>query len=687
MTPRIALTLLALLPAGATLLPDATHAATPTFSTLGGAGTWATPSARTAPAGTLTLGGHYASPDAHVPLFYQPLERLELGFRYSQRLPRDGEPRRHYDPQLDLKWRLSDETRYLPAVALGARDIGHTAAFNAEYLVASKRWNAWDVSLGVGWGALGSAADAEAPFDELDERWDTRSAPAASAPYQESDWFKGPASLFGGITYQTPWQPLQLALEYTGGDATQWPPGDTRDQASRWQGGAHLALSDPLTLKLGWARGDTLSAGLHYRFDLNQGATRPSPAPVIPLNAGTLGWADTARTLARHDVHVHEVSRTDDAMTLHAAYQGQAHDAAAAYAYTNALLYAKTAATGPDTPPPPRQFRYRWERAGMPLREDVYLRDAIGAAQASSTADTRQRHSVYAHAVLGPVHGTPLYQASRERFDWSLRPLLEQNAGSQEHGYRYRLAALAEARYTLPDTYGLDGWFTGGLDYTLAENLTRPPIDPLNDAEPTRSLRGYYAETPLTLSHLQYNQAAALDFLGDDWFGMAYGGLLETQYAGVGAELLYRPFASPLAWSLNAARVRSRDFEDPFALRDADHRWTGDLTAYLYPTNDANFLLEAGLHRYLGGDSGVRLGATHDTPSGVSIHLAAAFSHAHEHTITPTLTLGFPLGTPGTATDTAMLRWQALDSDSGSVLKRRERLFELTRERRVQGLW
>lgn len=672
MTPPNILALVAM------LLPALASADATTSSTLGGGGLWTMPNARMAPAGSLTLGGHYTSPDVHIPLFYQPTEHLELGFRYSQRQPRDGQQRHNYDPQLDIKWRWQEETRYLPAIALGARDIGHNTPFNAEYLVASKRWNAWDVSLGVGWGALGSAGDAEAPFNDLSERWDTRSAPENLQPYEESDWFKGSASLFGGVSYQTPWQPLSLAVEYSGGDTTQWPAGDTREQSSRWQGGMRFALSKPLSVSLGWERGDTLSAGVQYRFDLSQPSASTSTVP--PLPSGSLGWDDTARALAHHgQIQVHEVYRSGDSLQLNATYTGQEKTASAAYSAANNLLYTHTA----DDKTPPRQFIYRWEQAGMPLREDVYQRSAIGAAQASSTADTQQRHSLYARAALTPQKGTPDYQASRENFEWSLRPLLEQNAGSQAHGYRYRLAALAEARYQLADKAPLNGWLSAGLDYTLAHNLTRPAtVDPLNDAEPTRSLRGYYAEEPLTLSHLQYSQATPL---GSHWFGLAYAGLLETQYAGIGAELLYRPFASPLAWGLNAAHVHQREFDSPFGLRD-DNRWTGDATAYLYPGNNDAFLLEAGLHRYLGGDTGVRLAATHQTPSGVNVSLSSTFSNAREHNITPTLTLSMPLSLGQTST-APTLRWQALDSDSGSVLQRRERLFELTQERRVQGLW
>ena len=39
----------------------------------------------------------------------------------------------------------------MPAVAVGARDILGTGAWEAEYVVASKGWGRFDVSVGLGW--------------------------------------------------------------------------------------------------------------------------------------------------------------------------------------------------------------------------------------------------------------------------------------------------------------------------------------------------------------------------------------------------------------------------------------------------------------------------------------------------------------------------------------------------------
>lgn len=63
------------------------------------------------------------------------------------------------DKAFDLKLRLWEESYWLPQVAVGARDIGGTGLFDAEYLVASKAWGPFDFTLGLGWGYLGTSGN------------------------------------------------------------------------------------------------------------------------------------------------------------------------------------------------------------------------------------------------------------------------------------------------------------------------------------------------------------------------------------------------------------------------------------------------------------------------------------------------------------------------------------------------
>jgi hypothetical protein len=63
------------------------------------------------------------------------------------------------------------------------------------------------------------------------------------------------------------------------------------------------------------------------------------------------------------------------------------------------------------------------------------------------------------------------------------------------------------------------------------------------------------------------------------------GGYLESMYAGVGGEWLYRPFASPVVLGVDMNVVRMRDFRQDFALQKyqvaTGHVWWHDLACYV----------------------------------------------------------------------------------------------------------
>ena len=83
-----------------------------------------------------------------------------------------------------------------------------------------------------------------------------------------------------------------------------------------------------------------------------------------------------------------------------------------------------------------------------------------------------------------------------------------------------------------------------------------------------------------------------------DIFVRADLGLLEEMFAGVGGEILYRPFNRNSAIGLSAHQVRQRDFDQLFRLREYQ-TFTGHLGLYT-SLNDVYVQLLAG--KYLAGD-------------------------------------------------------------------------------------
>ncbi|WP_416137229.1 YjbH domain-containing protein [Halomonas sp. HK25] len=655
-------------------------------SDFGGVGLMQVPTARMAPEGTMSVSGNRTAPYRRYNVFFQPVAWLEGGFRYVEtenRLfgPSIAGDRNYLDKGADVKLRLLDETRYWPQLAVGFRDVGGTTLFGAEYLVASKRWYDLDFTLGLGWGYLGNASDVSSPFGWLADRFDDRPRRAGGdqgGEFAVDALFRGPMALFGGVEYQTPWDPLVLQLEVEGNDYQSEPGGNDQTRDSRLNLSARLALSENLELRGGWQRGNTAMAGLTYNIDLAGMRQVKNDPPPADLDAAPRGdWARVAETLQGNaGMRVSRIQQEGQALyvqaeptTFRAFPQSEGR--------AGRILHAE-ADDGIE------RFHYRWENRGLALRESVHDRDDFVAAARSAEHERQHRQGIYAHARLQEPGGEPLYQASGQRFNWGLGPRLDQNFGGPD-GYLYRLMAVLDAEYhTDPN-----GWFSGQLAWTALDNLDRYEYRGQSDLPRVRTFLGdYLAESSLGIENLQYTRTARL---GDDWFAMGYGGLLEMMYAGAGGELLYRPFASRWALGLDANWVRQRDFEQRFDLRDYD-TWTGHLTAYV-ETGVEDVLAQVSVGRYLAGDWGSTLDLSREFDSGVRIGAWGTWTDASddfgEGGFDKGLYVSIPLDAFFTRSslDSAGLAWRPLTRDGGARLNRRYGLYGLTDARDMGHYW
>jgi hypothetical protein len=189
----------------------------PSPSNYGGAGLLDMRTARFYPDGYLALTTSFTAPDDRYAITFQGLPWAELTFRYAiNRAVFDAGVPLH-DRSFDLKLRFSNETEYIPEIALGLQDILGTGVYSAEYLVGSKRWGPIDFTLGLGWGRLASRGAFENPFGLIKKSFLKRTIQVGQGGVPLlSTYFRGPdVGLFGGIEYQTPIENLKLKIEYS----------------------------------------------------------------------------------------------------------------------------------------------------------------------------------------------------------------------------------------------------------------------------------------------------------------------------------------------------------------------------------------------------------------------------------------------------------------------------------------
>src|SRR5690606_41605097 len=106
--------------------------------------------------------------------------------------------------------------------------------------------------------------------------------------------------------------------------------------------------------------------------------------------------------------------------------------------------------------------------------------------------------------------------------------------------------------------------------------------------------------------------------LGRDLAGMAYAGLLESMFAGVGGEILYRPIGERWALGFDANWVRQRDYDQRFSFRKYKVA-TGHATLYYDIGNERRVHVATSAGRYLAGDWGVTLDVSRVFNNGVTV--------------------------------------------------------------------
>lgn len=651
----------------------------------GGVGLLQMPTARMAESGEFSFSINRSLPYTRYAMSVQPLPWLEGTFRYTNIANRNYNASTHdqdyKDKAVDVKVRLWQESRWWPALSVGARDVGGTGLFSGEYVAASKRFGDFDVTLGMGWGYVGARGNIGNPFGWIDDRFEHRPQPdvGKGGTFNGKTWFRGPVSLFGGVEYQTAWKPLRLKLEYDGNDYQHEPRKNNQKQDSPFNLGAVYRVSKNIDLSLGWERGNTALFG--FTLHGNIGHASPAPKPLdpppeskpekpAPTTPEQTDWADISRRL--HDnagIEVSEVSRRGSELFVTGEQQRFFYPAEG-YGRASRIL---DHALGPDID----WFTVVDTRKNIPMLETSVHRQRFDKLLTNDISLAEMRRSVERNPPGDPGSREVLYQAPVKRYHGGFGLGMNETIGGPDAFVLYRLNATYNAEYNL----GRHLWLSTSAQFDLVDNYDKFKYDAPSKLPRVRThIREYLTTSRLNLSNLQINYARRL---APDWYGMAYAGLMESMYGGAGGEVLYRPFDTPWAVGANVNWVRQRGFKQHFDFRDY-HIVTGHVTAYVQ-TGFHDILATVSAGRYLAGDWGGTLGLSRIFNNGVRMGIWATFTDVSSKQFGEGsfdkgfyLTIPFDLLLPRSTNTSTTLVWQPLIRDGGAMVGRQYDLYGLT---------
>ncbi len=676
-------------------------------SDFGGVGLMQMPTARMMDEGEFTLNLTNNDEYINYAVSMQIFPWLESTIRYTQvhdLLYSDDAnfsgSTKYTDKSIDAKLHLVDESFWLPEVSVGLRDIGGTGLFDGEYIAGSKQIGPLDFTLGIGWGYLGNRGNlSNKTSASIDCGRDT-SFTSTGGSVEFGRFFTGCRSVYGGVEYQTPFEPLVLKVEYDGNDYQSDFPVTSGNVAmpvdSPWNVGMVYTLADWAKLRLSYERGNTFTAGISVGTNLAKlrpgwvDDEKPDYKPNTPTSELTQEqWeqlTEDLRTIAGYQ----QVSVYQDGSTLTVEGEQKKYrdrkigEERAALLLANSGLKARTykiVATSYDQPVTQTE-----------INAHAYRRVAENDYPNAKFDDARKPQET------SPVAGD-LKAQSRDTWSFGLSPSLKQSFGGSESFYMYSVGVNADSSLRMGRHFIL----SGGLYGDIANNYDRfkytvPPDG--TDLKRVRTLARQYLDQNILVSNLQLTY---LDRWSDSLYVQGYGGYLESMFAGVGSEVLYRPMDSNWAFGMDGNYVKQRDPNSVLGLYSEEVHYdpqtsrnyrvqtgamTGHATVYWQPQFWSlldNTLLKVSAGQYLTEDKGVTVDFSKQFDSGVIVGVYAAktnlsASEYGEGSFTKGFYISLPLDvmTVKPSVSRANISWQPLTRDGGQMLNRKYHLFNLT---------
>ncbi|HBN90367.1 YjbH domain-containing protein [Rheinheimera aquimaris] len=654
----------------------------------GGVGLIQTPTARMAPAGDLSINytdnEEYRLWSVSIQLF----DWMESTVRYTDVRTRlySADPgfsgdQTLKDKGIDVKFRLLQESTYMPQVAVGFRDFGGTGFFESEFISLSKKWGDLDFHLGMGWGYLGNSGNVNNPFCQIKDSFCDRPSGFAGrgGKIDYDQFFKGPASLFGGIEYQTPWQPLRLKLEYEGNDYKNDRAGEL-PQDSNWNIGAVYRWGN-FNFDVNYQRGNTLGFGVHYALNLHK-VTQPKihPAPrVVPEQLAQTEITDRDALpnalLKEAGFILHTAHMTDTEFVIYGQQMAYRDDEEAVERIGRILAT--------EVPNNIKTYRIVNYAGNLPLVETVVDAERFIGAARYDALQTDVKSSYVRQQPESRTLGLTSLPDPRG-FYTGLETFWVQSFGNPEAFYMYQGGIFANAGYRISNNFSINGT----AKVTLLENFDKFNYKVDGQNTPLPRVRTYVREyvTSSTVSmenlFLQWQDEIAPNF-----FAQAYGGYLETMFGGVGGEMLYRPVDSNIAVGFDINYVRQRSYENDFDFFDYK-TFTGHINVYWKPEFLPDTQLTFNIGQFLAKDKGVNVDFAKRFDSGIIVGAYAAITDvSSEEYGEGSFTKGFYLSIPfdvfslRPSKGRGRLPWIPIARDGGQPLNRPSTLIDATEQR------
>ena len=572
------------------------------------------PSGYAAPDATLGLSYTYSPGFTRNSIFFQfaPWGNLTLRYGGNGEANEDG-IRPNYDRSLDLAFTPLKEGPYVPELSFGFQDLLGTGAYSGEYVAASKTFYGGQLitTAGLGWGRFASRGGFSNPLGLLSDSFDTRpriDIGKGGIPTFKQ-WFRGDAALFGGLIYN-PTPRLRLIAEYSSDDYTQFRPTGTLSASSPMNYGLSYAFTPAISAQIGYLQGEDLFFGVSLRDDISHspapGSVEYAPSYVLPREQSTASVTSLRPAIEEQlrpifdEVGLHLISAQIEDRVLFVSFENLAYDFEA-QAIGRAARWLTHIA-----PPEIDSFALTLVVTGMPTSTILIDRDVLEQSEHALFGPEVIRASSTLAAPAAQGRDGLLRLASPAPFNWGIGPYAQVTLFDPDEPRQADFGLQATARLKIGENIIASTTLKQRLIGNRSDGRTSNSVLPH-----VRTDQVLYEQTDgVRLDNLY---VSAYQRLAPDVYSRTTIGYLEQMYAGVSAEVLWKPFTEN--WSIGAElnSVVQRDFDGGFGFRDYTVT-TGHISGQYVLNNGYFGRVDYG--RYLAGDVGTTFTAGRQFANG-----------------------------------------------------------------------
>lgn len=575
---------------------------------------------------------YYSDPYIYYGVAIAPLPRMEVNFRMTQLQGIAGFQNsagygEYKDKSIDLKFLLTREDDFWPAVAIGFDDIQGTGLYSSKYLVGTKRFDFLEFSAGYALGRMGG--------ENLSKYGQAGQTDRGINFLTDSSMSGG--ALFGGVeAHMTPDWSIKAEyspINYSYDTVNPFIGGKARSPSSHINIGTKYKLTDKFALMANFERGNAVGIGLSY--------TMPFRDQGLYDHAPDMKWrADESKKAKFENLDDHnlsnaianEIAAERFSNVQVAVNQNKVWASIENPRYnSNIQALGRTADVIDEVAPQKIDDLYltlkqsNMEYAVMHVHrhdvKEIKKNDEVNASAFEFSDDVEAGYQNFSD-------GKDLYISdplSGKKFSWIFKPSLQTYLNDKENPFTYKFSLLGGARYeTSPG-----GFVYSRLRFPIAnttDTITPIVLEPADTATRTDSLK-YIQYNGIQLQDMVYDQTLKLPW---NIFGRGEVGYFEPAYGGYDVEL-YRPFdGGRFGIGLEYQYVKKRSVSNLFAF---------DKTTF-----DGKFInLFANIVPELGIKSTARIGEFFAGDRGASVTLMREFKN-------------FTLGAFVTKTDTSVFK-------------------------------